>query len=224
MIGMGLLRDTEEELGVDVHFYPTTLVFNDKKVNFNDATIAYRKDRITINNFGIREEEMLLLGIEGVASKSEADNIRLYFNNTEIANILAAFNVSNFYGSLNGEIFVRQALENPMIRTEDLRIENITVHNDTVGTLRIEGDWAQFYSGLNLNTYLIKEGERNLEVKEFIPTRDGNAKPMDVNFMIDSFELYATQPLTTSLFSELSGRLKSRVHVSGSLSKPIAKK
>ncbi len=222
VIGMGLLRDTVEALGVDIHFYPTTLVFNDKKVNFNDATIAYRKDRITINNFGIREEEMLLLGIEGVASKSEADNIRLYFNNTEIANILAAFNVSNFYGSLNGEIFVRQALENPMIRTEDLRIENITVHNDTVGTLRIEGDWDQLYSGLNLHAYLMNGGERNLEIKGFIPTGDDNTKPMDVNFMIDSFELYAIQPLTTSIFSELSGRLNSQVHVSGSLSEPVA--
>src|SRR5690554_6212506 len=209
LIGMGLLRDYDQELGIDIRIHPTSAQFNEKRADFNDATIVYRKDRITIRNFGIRESEMLLLGIEGVASKSEADNIRLYFNNTEIANILAAFNVSNFYGSLNGEIFVRQALETPMIRTEDLRIENITVYNDTIGTLRIEGSWDQLYSGLNLNAYLMNGGERNLEIKGYVPTGEGSPLPMDVNFTVDNFGLNAIQPLTTSIFSDLSGHLNS---------------
>ena len=222
LIGMGLLRDYDQELGIDIRIHPTSAQFNDKRADFNDATIVYRKDRITIRNFGIRESEMLLLGIEGVASKSEADNIRLYFNNTEIANILAAFNVSNFYGSLNGEIFVRQALETPMIRTEDLRIENITVYNDTIGTLRIEGSWDQLYSGLNLNAYLMNGGERNLEIKGYVPTGEGSPLPMDVNFTVDNFGLNAIQPLTTSIFSDLSGHLNSNVHIGGSLSEPIA--
>ena len=155
LVALGLLRDLEENLGATIRIHPTSAIFNDKRVDFNDAMIDYRKDRITITNFGIRESEMLLIGIEGVASKSEADNVRIYFNNTEVANILAAFNISNFNGSLNGEIFVRQALETPMIRTENLRIENIAVYNDTIGTFQIEASWDQLYSGMNLNAYLM---------------------------------------------------------------------
>ena len=40
---------------------PTNLMFNGKRVDVNDAVITYRKERITIDNFGLREENMLLL-------------------------------------------------------------------------------------------------------------------------------------------------------------------
>ena len=88
LITMDFLRDDMDQLASDIRIHPTTILFNNKQVVFNDAAITYRKDHITIDNFGLREENMLLLGIEGVASKSEADNIRIYFNNTELANNL----------------------------------------------------------------------------------------------------------------------------------------
>ena len=31
--------------------------------------------------------------------------MRVYFNNTELANILAAFDITNFTGSINGNIY-----------------------------------------------------------------------------------------------------------------------
>ena len=223
LITMDFLRDREDQMASDIRIHPTTILFNNKKVVFNDAAITYRKDRITIDNFGLREENMLLLGIEGVASKSEADNIRIYFNNTELANILAAFNISNFAGAINGDIFLRQALESPMIHTEDLRIDNITVYNDTIGTLTIEGDWDQLYSGLDLNAYLIHEGERNLDIKGYIPLGDKSPLPMDVTFRVDEFNLAAIQPVTTGIFSRLSGEMNANIHISGGLSAPVTK-
>ena len=221
MVSMGFLRDRDNQLASDIRIHPTTILFNDKQVTFNDATIAYRKDHITITNFGLHEQNMLLLGIDGVASKSEADNIRIFFNNTELANVLAAFNVSHFAGSINGDIYVRQALDNPLIRTEDLRIENITVYNDTIGTLTIEGNWDNLYSGLDLKAYLVDEGKNNLEITGYIPTGDNSPLPMNVDFRVEDFNLIAIQPLTTGIFSQLSGRLNSNVHISGKLSEPV---
>lgn len=219
-VSMAFLRDNLDQLAADIRIHPTSIIFNDKRVDFNNATITYRKDRITIDNFGLREENMLLLGIEGVASKSEADNIRIYFNNTELANILTAFNISQFAGSINGDIFVRQALESPMVHTEDLRIDNITVNNDTIGTLTIEGDWDQLYSGLDLNAYLIHKGKHNLDIKGYIPLGDKSPLPMDVTFRVDEFNLAAIQPITAGIFSQLSGELNSNIHITGRLSAP----
>ena len=221
LVTAGFLRDTDDQLAADIRIHPTSIIFNDKQVDFNNATVTYRKDHITINNFGLREQEMLLLGIDGVASKSEADNIRVFFNNTELANILAAFNVSSFAGSINGDIYVRQALDNPLIRTEDLRIENITVNNDSIGTLEIEGSWDNLYSGLELNAYLIHKGVRNLDIQGYIPTADHSPRPMDVNFLIDNFDLNAVQPLTSNIFSQLSGHLNSNIHITGKLAEPV---
>lgn len=221
LITMGFLRDSEDQLAANIRIPPARIIFNNKQIDFNDAAIAYSTDRIAISNFGIREDNMLLLGIDGVASKSEADNIRIYFNNTELGNILNAFNVTNFTGSINGDIYVRQALDNPMIRTEELRVENITVQGDAIGTLRIEGDWDNLLSGLTLNAWLEDEGERSLDIKGYIPTGDNSPYPMDVNLKIADFKLTAIQPLTAGIFSELNGRLNSDIRVTGTLSEPV---
>ncbi|MDD5620743.1 MAG: translocation/assembly module TamB domain-containing protein, partial [Proteiniphilum sp.] len=191
--------------------------------DFNDATINYRKEQISINNFGLREENMLLLGIEGVASKSEADFVRIYFNNTELANILAAFNVSNFAGSINGDIFVRQMLESPMVHTEDLRIEDITVYNDTIGTFTIEANWDNLYSGLDLNAYLVNGEKHLLDLTGYVPLGGKSPLPMDVSLRIQEFDLKAVQPLTTNIFSELSGLLNSEIAITGKPSAPVTR-
>lgn len=221
LISMGFDSNFEDDLATNIHIHPVTIDFNGKEIKINEALIAMGNERIVIDNFGIREDEMLLLGVEGVASRSEADNVRVYFNNTELANILAAFNVTNLAGAINGSIYVRQALDTPMIRTEELRIEHIAVNNDTIGTLMIEGDWDQTYSGLNLNSYLVNEGTQSLSIKGFIPTGDESPYPMGVTIDIDNFEMYALQPLATDLFSELSGYLNSNIEISGSVSEPI---
>lgn len=88
LVSMGFSRDRDNELASNIRIHPTTIDFNGNNIDINDASILYNKDRISISNFGITEENMLLLGIDGVASKSEADNLRIYFNNTELANIL----------------------------------------------------------------------------------------------------------------------------------------
>ncbi len=221
LVTAGFMREPDEPLAADIRIHPTTILFNDKEVKFNDAAIAYRKDHITISNFGIREKDMILLGIDGVASRSEADNIRIFFNNTELSNILAAFNISDFAGSINGNIYIRQALDNPLIRTEALRIDHITVNNDSIGTLNIEGNWDNLYSGLDLNAYLTHKGKRNLSIQGFIPTGDNSHRSLDVNFLVDEFDLNAVQPFTANIFSQLTGRLNSNIQITGKLSEPV---
>ena len=223
LITMDFLRDGTDQLASDIRIHPTSLIFNGKRVDFNDATINYRKEQISINNFGLREENMLLLGIEGVASKSEADFVRIYFNNTELANILAAFNVSNFAGSINGDIFVRQMLESPMVHTEDLRIEDITVYNDTIGTFTIEANWDNLYSGLDLNAYLVNGEKHLLDLTGYVPLGGKSPLPMDVSLRIQEFYLKAVQPLTTNIFSELSGLLNSEIAITGKPSAPVTR-
>lgn len=221
LVSMGFDRDRENELASNIRIHPAKINFNGNIIDVNDADIVYNKDRISITNFGITEDTMLLLGIDGIASKSEADNLHIFFNNTELSNILTAFNISNFSGSINGGISIRQALETPMISTENLRIENITIHSDTIGTLMIEGNWDQIYSGLNLEAYLTNEGERNLEIKGYVPTGDESPLPMDVSILMENFELYALQPLTLSALSQLSGRVNSNIKITGSLKEPV---
>lgn len=220
-IGLGFQRDPQDQLVSNIHIYPTTVLFNSQHIDFNESTITYGKDRIEIRNFGMQEKGMLLLGIDGVASKSAKDNVRIYFNNTELANFLAAFNIQQFKGSINGAITIHQALQNPMIQTDGLRIENITAYNDTIGTLQIQGNWDNINLGLDLNAYLAHQGKRSLEIVGFIPTDDKSPQKMNVRLGIQDFPLVSVLPLASSVFSELSGNLNSSINVTGSTSEPV---
>jgi len=223
-IGLQLDRDAEEQLMAAIRFYSSDVLFNNKTISFSDATIDYRKDHIDIRNFGMRERDMLILGIEGIASKTPSDSIRVYFNNTELSNLLAAFNVSNIEGAINGDIFISQALGDPRIRTEQLRIDDIKVYNEPVGTFHVDARWDNLHSGLGLDAYLDnKTGVRPLEVKGFIPTGDTIRQPMNVKLNIRDFALTTFKPLTTTIFSDLSGNINSDISVTGSVSEPEVK-
>ncbi len=221
LVSMGFLRDAQNLLTSNIRLHPTTVLFNGKSIDFNEATITQSKERIEIDNFGIRENGMLLLGIEGVASKNPDENVRAYFNETELGTILAAFNISNFTGSINGDIVVHQALGNRMIETKDFRIENITAHNDPIGTLQVEANWNKINSGLDLDVFLIDNGNKNLEIKGFVPTGKESKVPMDVNVLLNHFGMDAIRPFTPNIFSDLSGHINSNIHVTGSISEPI---
>jgi hypothetical protein len=220
-VSAGFLRTFQDEFMSNIRLHPATILFNDRNIVFNEATIAQRPERIEVRNFGLYDDGMLLFGIEGVASKNATDSVRLFFQNTELLNILSAFNVHNFTGAINGGIYINQALDNPMIRTENLRIENIAAHNDTIGTLIVNGDWNNVNFGLDLDAYLIDEEQRSLTIRGFVPTGDQSPYQMTVNLRIQEFDLFTILPFATDIFSELSGSLNSDINITGSISEPI---
>ncbi|MDO5665868.1 MAG: hypothetical protein Q4G63_11520 [Bacteroidia bacterium] len=218
-VSMGFLRDIEDNLVSNISINPTNTLFNGKIISIAPSTIIYEKEKITVNDFKIRENEMLLLGVDGVASKKREDAIRAFFNNTEIETILAAFNISTFKGSLNGGVTVNQALANPLIQTDNFRIENIRTQTDTIGTLAIEGDWDVIKKGLSLDASIKNNGINYLNINGFVPT--GSENPMNVDIKVNELPLAWVQPFAVSTFSQLSGTINSNINLSGKTNAPI---
>lgn len=218
-ISMGFRRDLEDNPVSDISINSTQVVFNGKTISIVPSSVVYEKEKITVNNFEIRENEMLLLGIDGVASKKREDAIRAFFNNTEVETILAAFNISTFKGSINGGVIVNQALADPLIQTDNFRIENIRTQTDTIGTLAIEGNWDVIKKGLSLDASIKNNGDNYLAVAGFVPM--GSENPMDVDIKINDLPLAWVQPFAVSTFSQLSGTINSNINFSGKTNAPI---
>ena len=68
-VSMGFRNDLEGNPVSDISIHPAEILFNGKTIHVAPSTVVYEKERITVNDFEILEEEMLLLGIDGVASK-----------------------------------------------------------------------------------------------------------------------------------------------------------
>lgn len=214
-VAVGFSKNMQDSLVTNISINPTQVVFNDKAVDIMHSTIVYEADKIVVNNFELRQDQMLLIGIDGIASKKQEDFVRLFFNNTEMEAILAAFKISNFKGSINGGLIVNQALADPLIRTDNFRIENIHTQTDTLGTLLVNGDWDQTRDGLSLNAGLNNMGHNYLSINGFVPL--GGDSPVDMNINVADVPLAWVQPFAISTFSSLSGTINSKVNLSGKL-------
>lgn len=218
-ISASFSRDLEDNLITNVNIEPSNFLFNQEMIKMPQSSVVVGKDRISINNFSLEQDGMLLLGIDGVVSKNPNDSVILHFNDTELGNILTAINAPQFKGAINGAITVAQALQEPQIQTKDLKIENLRTATDTLGSLSLNGNWDRTRKGLDLDINLIKNSVNYLEIAGFIPT--AKTTPMDVNLQINKLPLTWVQPFAVDVFSKLSGSLNSKINLSGNLSEPI---
>lgn len=214
-IDVGFEKDFENDLIANVSINPTDINFNDKVIKITPSTVVYVKDSILINDFELRQDQMLLLGIDGVASKKEEDSLRVFFNNTDIETILATFKIANLKGAMNGGIVINQALADPLIRTDNFRIENIHTDTDTLGTLLVGGDWDMDRDGMKLDARLQKKDKDYLVVNGFVPV--GGESEMDMEINLSSLPLAWVQPFAVSAFSDLSGTINSKINLSGKM-------
>lgn len=214
-VAVGFVKDANDSLVYNITINPTNVNFNDKVINVIPSTIVYQNDKITVNDFELRQDHMLLLGIDGVASKRQEDFIRLFFNNTDMEVILATFKIANIKGAINGGIIVNQALSDPLIRTDNFRIENIHTLTDTLGTLLVNGDWDIQKDGLRVDAGLNNKGANYLTINGFVPM--GGDSPMDMDIKLSHLPIAWVQPFAVSAFSRLSGTIDSRLKLSGKM-------
>ena len=216
---IGFDKDPTDNLATNIQIHPTTLRFNKKDVNIIPSSVHLIPDSITINNFGIRHDGKQQFGIDGIASKNIEDSIRVFFDDAELANILTAFNVENIFGTINGNLMVRRALDNPVIHTDHFNIIDIRSDKDTIGTLYVEALYNPADDGLKLDVYINKDGERHTGITGFVPTMAD--KDIDLDVVIEQFPLRWIQPFAVSTFSKLEGTLSTKMDIVGKTSAPI---
>ncbi len=220
-ISASFSRDEQEKLITNINIHPSNFWFNQELVTMPHSTILLEEDRINISDFSLLQDGMLLLGIDGIVSKKPEESIRVFFNDTELGNILTAINAPLLKGSINGAITINQALAEPQIQTQDLQIENLRTATDTLGTLSLDGNWDRARAGLNLDVNLIKNNINYMDVQGFVPI--GKTNPLDVKVLINNLPLAWVQPFTAETFSRVSGSLNSNINLTGKLSESITK-
>lgn len=216
---VGFEEDNNNELATNILIHPTTLRFNQKDVHLQQSSITNTSEYIKVSNFGITHKGKQRFGIDGIASRSVEDSVRVFFDQAELSNILTAFNVKNISGMIDGSFLVRRALDNPVVHTDHFNIEDIRTKNDTIGTLFVEALYNPAEDGLKLDVYINKDGERHTGITGFVPT--GENKDIDLDVVIEEFPLRWVQPFAIETFSKLEGSMSTKIDVSGKTSAPI---
>ena len=216
---IGFDKDQEQNLATNILIHPTTLRFNQKDVNIIQSSITNTSEYIKVSNFGIIHEGKQQFGIDGIASKNVEDSVRIFFDGAELANILTAFNVTNIYGTIDGNLMVRRVLDNPVVHTDHFNILDIRTDKDTIGTLFVEALYNPADEGLKLDVYINKEGVRHTGITGFVPT--AGEKDIDLDIIVEQFPLRWIQPFAVETFSKLEGTMSTNLDIVGKTSAPI---
>ncbi len=220
LANLDFLRSSNNSLETDINLYSSNAKLNQKDILIQPSQIRLLKGRIEVNKFGIRHGDMLLLGIDGTASQNINDELHIYFNDTELEPILTALNINNINGIVNGDLIVQRALKDPLIHTNNLQVDRVQIYKDTIGTLVVNGDMAANYSGLNLDSYLIKDGKKYLSINGFVPTSK-ESEAMNVDILMEDLPLKWVQPFAESTFSKMDGTINSKIKATGNTKSPI---
>jgi hypothetical protein len=120
-------------------------------------------------------------------------------------------------GILNGSAEIRNALNSPLF-TSDLTIQRLAYKTDTVGNLAIK---VNYEKANTLAADISLEGQGNdLKVKGEYATGEGR---MDLNLMLGRLNLGSFGGVMKDEIESMSGALKGKLAISGTLDKPILK-
>lgn len=208
----------QNELISTLNINPSDIMIDRLQLNLLPAEIINRGTRTEINNVGIGVNRKKYFGMDGVISELETDSLKAYFSQAQIGDLLEAFDIQNIRGNINGDILLTNILNQPELYTEDLRVADIIIFGDTLGTLNVGSYWSEEFGGVRLNTTLNKAGEDYAELDGTYYTAQDS---LDMQLMMWEMPLKWAEPFATGMLNRLDGSISTNLIFQGSPTAPV---
>ena len=210
-------RDEKKQLVSFLKIFPSDLMVGRLPLNILPAEILNSGERTEIHNFGLGLNKRRYFGIDGVISNLETDSLTAYFDHAEIGDLLEAFDIKDIRGNINGNVLLTNLLKQPELYTHGLKMSDIVIYGDTLGTMNLESQWSDEFGGVILNASLIKKEEILAEIDGTVYT---NQDSLDLQLRLDNMPLKWMQPFVTGMLNKVDGNLSTNLIVSGSMKEP----
>lgn len=201
-----------------VEVIPSDIMIGKLAMNLLHAEVVNVGERTDISNLGIGINGKKYLDINGTVSPSKTDSLRINFSKAQIADILQAVSVNDVYAEINGHILATNLLDAPELYTQDLRIKDITLYKDTLGTVNIETSWNQERGGMKLESNLVHKGQNVMDLEGII---DPAKETLDLHMDIERFSIAWLKPFMEGLLTDISGDVSSHFTIKGKFDEPI---
>lgn len=209
----------EGVLNVRVDIIPSTIIISDKSWAVGSGVIDYSGKRIQVDNFLISHDNQFVK-IEGVASESDEDFVKVKLNDIDLEYIFNILNINyvSFGGMATGEVIGRRLLtKNLEARTEFLHVKDLSYNGAVLG----DGDLASEYdvSQQKVGIYaVIRESltrERRASVDGGVwVTRDSLSFDFDAN----KVNVGIMKPFVSAFCSNLNGEASGKCKLFGTFS------
>lgn len=210
--------DENKKLISTFEVIPTDIQIGKFVMNLLPAKITNLGERTEVENVGIGINNKKYLDIDGVISPSSQDSLFIKFSKAQVADILQGFNVNYINAEINGDIVGTNLLSAPELYTEDLKVSDITVYKDTLGTLTVNTMWSPEVRGILLASNLKHKGR---EVMELNGITQPEIKKLSLQLDVERFSIGWAKPFAEGLLSDISGDISSHLTINGTYDEPI---
>lgn len=211
------------ELISSLSFRTTNMTIGKLMLTFLPAQIHNEGERTTISNFGFMEGRgrtmNRYLGIDGAISNSKQDTLNVSFSHANLGHILRAFDVENISAIADGKIRLTNILNQPEMYTNNLRLDNIIIFNDTLGDLKVQSKWNDAESAIAFRALLEKEKMQSEAAGYVFPAQDS----LNLKVNLDRISIGWIQPFMADMINKAGGSISTGLRVTGKISAPQVK-
>ncbi|MBD8387513.1 translocation/assembly module TamB domain-containing protein [Dysgonomonas sp. BGC7] len=211
-------RNEEKELVSSLKVNPSKIKVGKLSVNLLPAQILNVGSRTEVHDFGLGVNTKPYFGIDGVISDQKTDSLKAYFSHAEIGDLLEAFDIKNIRGCIHGDILLTNLLEQPEVYTKGLEMADIVIFGDTLGTMRMESQWSDYFGGAELNATLLKGDKELAEIDGTVYT---NQDSLDLQLRLDQMPMGWMQPFVSDMVNKISGSVSTNIMIEGSTKAPL---
>jgi len=208
------------ELISAVQFSPSTMDIGKLDMTFMPAHILNEGTKTSISNFGFMVGRGRVLnkyfGVDGIISDQPQDTLNVSFFHANLGYILQAFDVDNISTIANGDIKITNIMAMPELYTDNMRLSDMIIFGDTLGTLNLQSQWSNSQGAIKLDALLAK-GDQNSTIGGWVyPQRD--SLNLDVN--VDRLSLHWIEPFMAGTLNRVSGSISTGLKVQGKITAP----
>ncbi len=193
--------------GVNIHFFPSTFILNDKKWNLaQDGEITLRKSYIEANNVTFTQ------GNQQIVISTELDELT---DHTNLVAKLTTVNINDFTpfflkqprleGVLTGTIKLRDPFGKQIVEY-DAVADDFRLDNKEIGSVKLKGE-VNTTSGL---VTIKADADGNLykfNIDGSFNYKDSTANPMDIGFQAERFDISILDNYLGGIFSNMKGNI-----------------
>lgn len=207
------------DLAIVLNILPSTVTVSDKAWTIGNGTVDYSGKRIEVSNFLIRHEDQYVK-IDGVASESDTDAVKVSLNDIDLEYIFNILNINyvSFGGMATGEVVGRRLLtKNLDAQTEFLHVKDLSYNGAVLGNADLASDYDVKRQKVGIygviRDPLTRERKASVDGGIWV-TRDSLSFSFDAN----KLNVEIMRPFVSAFCSDLHGEASGKCKLYGTFS------
>lgn len=188
----------------------------------NSAKMLYQENRLEIDHLVI-ERESQFIAINGILSDNKEDEVSVNLRDIHLEEFSSFINAkTEIAGNLNGDVRISTPFT-AFKADGDLKIRDLVVEKQQIGDVTVGGLWDDVESRValsgSLRYALINEDAFDFS-GYYYPYKEENNVDLDLDFNNLDVQ-FANAFVDPSVLSEIKGKLKGKIEISGNISEPM---